>query len=628
MFCESLELILRSCYSIKMRLIEKSFFIWDKSRPILELFSKKDKKYFVIIVVIQGFVALLDIFGIFFVGVVSALVTSYLISSNLNSLVLDFLTLFGLENNSIKFLIFIFSLLTLLFFIIKTFLSIYINRRILLFYSKKQTEFSTMLYRKMLNSSYTWLKRQNSERIFTAIDVGSHAIFVRVVGNSILIISDTILLFLVLIFLILFNPIISFFTFIFFLTVAFILQKVIGKRARFYGSSYTENLVKATGLLTIATSSFKEILIMNKKSYFEDKFQKSDSLKSLAIAKGLWIQQLPKYIFEIALAVGIFLLSFSLLIDSVNNISILMVFIVASGRLVPAIFRIQSGIIGINLEYSNALVAVNFFNDLQVSNDSVLKTFENQLVQAPSIKIESLFFKFPDSDSYLLKDISIDIKAGEIVAFVGQSGSGKTTLVDLVLSIYSPSKGKIVVRDGLNIVAIGQENGIAYVPQHPLILKGSIVENIAFGMDREDVNLDALNYAITYANLDDLIKKLPDGVNTELSNLGGILSGGEKQRIALARALYLKPKLLVIDEGTSALDYTSEKLITESLMSLEGSVTIIIVAHRITTIKNIDKIYFLGAGKVIGSGNYNSLQKKVPEFANWVDLIDSQKKYS
>jgi len=608
-----------------MRLTKKYLLIFEKAQPVLRIFSKKDKKYFGLIIVIQGFIALLDILGIFFVGVVGTLVANYLISSNLNSSVLKILTLLGLENYSIKFLIFIFSILTLIFFIVKTFFSIYTNHKLLLFYGKKQTDFSTMLYRKLLNSSYGWLKKQNSERIYTAIDVGSHALFVRLVGNSILVISDTLLLFFVLIFLILFNPIISFFTFVFFLTIAIILQKVIGKRASFYGSSYTENLINSSGFLTIASSSFKEIFIMNKRSYFEDKFRNSDSLKSSATAKGLWIQQLPKYIFEISLAIGIFLLSFSLLIESVNNISILMIFIVASGRLVPAIFRIQSGVLGINLAYPNALIAVDFLNELNVKDDFASKKYENELVNAPSIEIESLFYKFPDSESDLLQDISIDIKAGEVVAFVGQSGSGKTTLVDLILNLYSPSRGRIVLKDGSNIITPGKINGIAYVPQHPLILKGSIVENIAFGTDRDEVNLDALHYAITYANLDGLIKKLPNGVDTELSNLGGILSGGEKQRIALARALYFKPKFLVIDEGTSALDFTSDKLITDSLKSLEGIVTIIIVAHRITTIKNINKIYFLSGNKIIGSGNYNSLQKTVPEFANWVGLLDSQK---
>lgn len=611
-----------------MWFIKNYYRVYGKAQPVLKIISKRDKKIFGIIIGILGFTALLDIIGIFFVGIVGALVASYLVSSNLNATVLEVVTLFGLESYSTKFLIFIFSLLTLVFFTLKTFLSVFISHKVLIFYSQKQTEFSTMLYRKLLKSSYGWLKKQNSEKIYTAIDVGSHAIFIRVIGNSILIISDTMLLFFVLVFLVLFNPIVSFFTFVFFLFIAIILQKVIGKKASAYGKSYTENLMSSSGLLTIASSSFKEIFVMNKKDYFLDKFRNSDSLKSIATAKGLWIQQIPKYIFEIALAIGIFLLSFSLLIESVNNISVLMIFTVASGRLVPAIFRIQSSVLGINLAYSNALVAINFLDELQVRDDFESRISDYSLLNAPSIEINSLFYKFPGTNNYLLEDISINIGAGEIVAFVGQSGTGKTTLVDLILNIYEPDKGMIIVKDGLKKVTVGQVNGIAYVPQHPLILKGSIAENIAFGMDRKDVNLDALNYAITNANLDALIKKLPDGIDTELSNLGGILSGGEKQRIALARALYMKPKLLVIDEGTSALDYTSEQSITESLIALQGSVTIIIVAHRITTIKKIKEIYFLDSGKVIGTGNYLTLQRMVPEFANWVDLLESQDKYS
>ena len=137
------------------------------------------------------------------------------------------------------------------------------------------------------------------------------------------------------------------------------------------------------------------------------------------------------------------------------------------------------------------------------------------------------------------------------------------------------------------------------------------------------MNRKSLDYAIKSANLEDLIRKLPDGINTELTNVGGILSGGEKQRIAIARALYLKPKLLVIDEGTSSLDYTSENLITQTLMALREQVTIIIIAHRITTIRKVNNIYFMGNGKIMGVGNYSSLQKAVPEFKNWVQQLNS-----
>jgi ABC-type multidrug transport system fused ATPase/permease subunit len=236
--------------------------------------------------------------------------------------------------------------------------------------------------------------------------------------------------------------------------------------------------------------------------------------------------------------------------------------------------------------------------------------------------MQSVSFKFPDSNDYLFENVTIDIESGEAIALVGKSGSGKTTIVDLILNIYLPSKGTVVLKDGLMEISPGNVTNISYVPQSPIIFKGTVLENIVFRKGDSRFNQEALEYAITGAHLDNLIKRLPKGLNTELGNLNGILSGGEKQRIAIARALYLKPKLLVIDEGTSSLDYSSENLITQSLKSLEGDVTIIIIAHRINTIKNIKKIYFMDDCRIIGSGNYTDLQKSVPQFAEWVNSLD------
>lgn len=606
-----------------MWVIKKYIDIYRKALPIFKIFSKNDKKYFIYIILIQSLIALMDIVGIFLVGIVGTLITNYLLGSNLNSWALNFINLLGLNNYSVKFLILFFSLFIVIFFVSKTIFSIYINRKILLFYARKQREFSVALYSKLLNSSYAWLKQQNTEQIYSAITTGADAIFMKIVGNLILIISDALLLFSILTFLVVFNPIASLFTFIYFFLIAVILQKIIGKRASVYGAIYTEGSMTSHLNLNIMLSSFKEIFVMNKKDYFKDKFENAEYLKSTVTAKSLWAQQLPKYFFEIGLIIGTFILSFSLLTSSVSNISTLTIFIVASGRLVPALFRIQSSIFSLASGYSNALLAIEFFDNLKLRSDLVSRATDEVLTSPPSIEIQSVAFRFPDSKDSLLENISINIASGEVVAFVGKSGSGKTTLVDLILNIYKPSKGRIVLKDGLSEVTPGIINGISYVPQNPLIFRGTVLQNIVFGTDSKSISQASLNYAITSANLDEFIKRLPEGINTNLSNVGGILSGGEKQRIAIARALYMRPKLLVIDEGTSSLDYTSENLITKTLMSLEGKVTIIIIAHRITTIKRIKNIYFMGNGKIIGVGNYNSLQKSVPEFENWVRQINS-----
>ena len=595
---------------------------YRKYLPFFNILSKKDKKVYLLLIIVQSFNALLDIIGIFLVGTVAILVTSYLVGSNLDSQVLIFTKLLGFNNYSPKIVLFIFSLTTIIFFVFKTIFSIYINRKILLFYAKKQSEFSASLFSKILNSSYVWFKKQNSERIYTALSIGPNAIFMRIIGNSLLIFSDVLLLVLILAFLFIFNPVVSIFTFIFFWLFAMILQKIIGKKAQTYGEDFINSEIVSHEYLNVVLSSFKEIFVMNKKDHFEYGFQNSENSKALSSAKILWIQLLPKYVFEIALTLGIFVLSFALLTGDVNNIATLTVFIVASGRIVPALFRIQSTTINLITSYGNALVTLEFLRDLQMRTDLNSQAASHVLRNPPSIAMQSVSFKFPDSNEYLFENVTIDIKSGEAIALVGKSGSGKTTIVDLILNIYLPSKGTVVLKDGLMEIKSGNVTNISYVPQNPIIFKGTVLENIIFRKGDFRFSQEALEYAITGAHLDDLVKKLPKGLNTELSNLNGILSGGEKQRIAIARALYLKPKLLVIDEGTSALDYSSENLVTQSLKSLEGHVTIIIIAHRITTIKNIKKIYFMDDCKIIGSGNYIDLQNSVPQFAEWVNSLN------
>jgi ABC-type multidrug transport system fused ATPase/permease subunit len=601
---------------------QKLIQFYRKYSPFINILSKRDKKIYFLVMLVQSFIALLDIIGIFLVGTVAILVTSYLIGTNLNDQVLIFTNLLQLDSYSSKVVLFIFSLTTIIFFVLKTIFSIFINKKILLFYAKKQSEFSSTLYSKILNSSYVWFKKQNSERVYTALSIGPNAIFMRIIGNSLLIFSDVLLLFFILIFLFIFNPVVSIFTFVFFWSFAIILQKIIGKKAQTYGEDCINSEMVSHEYLNVVLASFKEIFAMNKKDHFEYGFQNSENSKAISSAKILWIQLLPKYVFEIALTLGIFVLSFTLLTGDVNNIATLTVFIVASGRIVPALFRIQSTILNLITSYGNALVTLEFLRDLQIRTDLNSQAISHVLRNPPSISMQSVSFKFTDSNDYLFENVTIDIESGEAIALVGKSGSGKTTIVDLILNIYLPSKGTVVLKDGLMEISPGNVTNISYVPQSPIIFKGTVLENIVFRKGDSGFNQEALEYAITGAHLDNLIKRLPKGLNTELGNLNGILSGGEKQRIAIARALYLKPKLLVIDEGTSSLDYSSENLITQSLKSLEGDVTIIIIAHRINTIKNIKKIYFMDDCRIIGSGNYTDLQKSVPQFAEWVNSLD------
>lgn len=607
-----------------MTVIEKFSDLREKSKPFLDLLPIKEKKTFWLIICLQIFIASFDIVAIFLVGIVSILVTNYVVASDFDSPVMEIIQIIGLEKFSEKTLIFIFSVLVIVFFVFKTFISISINKKILFFYARKEVEFSVLLYSRLLNSPYSWLKRQNSERIHSALITGSNAIFMRVIANVTLIVSDVFLLLFIFLFLLILSPVISVFAFIFFACFVLVLHRAVAKKASHYGNVYSESLSESYTYLSALMLSFREIFIMNKGQYFTGKYKTAENLKVISSAQGLWIQLLPKYVFEIALALGIFVLSGYLLAGDISNISLLTIFIVASGRIIPALFRIQSCMFNLLLGYPNALIAINFAKETQENSPKIQSIVEYYLTSPPSISIQDVSFKFPDSAQNVIDNISLELGSGESMAFVGKSGSGKTTLVDLILDIYSPSKGNILINDGAREITPGKISNLAYISQNPIILKGTILENIAFGNDAKDVDLATLDYAINAVNLKELLVKLPDGLNTELNNLGGILSGGEKQRIAIARALYLKPKLMVIDEGTSSLDLTSENFITNFLATLKGQVTIIIVAHRINTVKNVDKIYFIESGKIKGSGSYESLKKSVPEFESWSEPMKSE----
>ena len=591
---------------------------------VLSILSKKDKIAFFSILTFQTLTASLDIIGIFVVGILASLSSNYILETNLNFITLSFLNFFNLSNYPLKSIIFITALLTLIFFVMKSIISIYLNWKIILFYSKKHFEYSSNLYAKVLNASYSWLKKQNLEDVNMAIGAGSEAIFVKQIANLIMVISDAVLVIFMLVFLVAYNFEVALFTFIFLLVIAILLQKVIGAKASRYGTIKFESTMLQYSFVNMILLAFKEVFVLKKDDYFKNKYDKSLILSTTAGAKGLWIQQVPKYVFEIALVIGIFLLTLFLVAGSIDNISILIVFIIAAGRLIPSFFRIQSGFLGMKSSYSEAAQSINFFNSIQIRIDLDSNITHEFLSHSPSIHIDSVSFQFPDSNDYFLDDISIEIPSGEVIAFVGKSGSGKTTLADLILNIYTPNKGSVTLKDGVKLVKPGTIKNISYITQNPIILNGTVLENIAIGLDSKDINQEDLSYAINKTGLDDLISRLPDGVDTRLNNLGGILSGGEKQRVAIARALYAKPKLLIIDEGTSSLDFTSEKFITNSLLSLEGKVTTIIIAHRINTVKNVKNIYFMDNGKILSAGSYEFLQKSIPEFDNWVQELNSE----
>jgi ABC-type multidrug transport system fused ATPase/permease subunit len=230
-------------------------------------------------------------------------------------------------------------------------------------------------------------------------------------------------------------------------------------------------------------------------------------------------------------------------------------------------------------------------------------------------------FRYPDGDATVLDDVSIDVAPGTSLALCGASGSGKTTLVDILLGLIQPDEGTILygtVPVGRELVAWRER--IGYVPQDVYIQDSSVLENVAFGEDPETVDISRVRDCLTRTQLLDFIEELPEGLNTRVGERGVRFSGGQRQRLGVARALYRWPEILILDEATSALDNETEHEITETLKRLHGDVTTIIVAHRLSTVRHVDSLVFLESGRVVSTGTFNEVRKQNAAFNHLVEL--------
>jgi ABC-type multidrug transport system fused ATPase/permease subunit len=297
----------------------------------------------------------------------------------------------------------------------------------------------------------------------------------------------------------------------------------------------------------------------------------------------------------------------------------------ASTRISPAILRLQQGAINIKSNVGSATPTLDLIEELNAANltkesvDSL--SFDHSGFEG-RISIKNATMTYPSKKSPAIDDVSLEIQAGKVIAFVGPSGAGKTTIVDLILGVLEPDKGEVKIEGIAPLEAIKKWPGaIGYVPQDVVISNGTIRENVSLGYPRSEVSDSDIWLALDVAQLADHVKSLPDALDTHVGDRGTRLSGGQRQRLGIARAMFTKPRLLVLDEATSALDGSTEADITDAVHKLKGGVTIVVIAHRLSTVKESDSIHYLEDGKLIRSGTFEELKSNIPEFAKQAQLM-------
>lgn len=352
-----------------------------------------------------------------------------------------------------------------------------------------------------------------------------------------------------------------------------------------------------------ALGGIKEIKILERESYFTDEFQKywKKYARGLRIARTISI--LPKYTVEAVSMTGLLIAVIVKLLfgeaDSVYFISQLAAFAVAAMRLMPSVGRINEH--ASNMLYALPSVELVYHDLVGIEGLTVHDSKERRTDWRlqKGIQVQGVSYHYPDTEEWVLDNVDLTIKKGTTVAFIGSTGSGKTTMVDIILGLLTPVKG-VVLADEINVHERAKtfHAQVGYIPQTIYLSDDTIRNNIAFGVQEGQIDERAVKAAVEKAQLKEFIESLPYGLDTIVGDRGVRLSGGQRQRIGIARALYHDPEILVLDEATSALDNETESAVMEAIEHLQGMKTMIIIAHRLTTIRNVDVIYEVSDGKV------------------------------
>lgn len=592
-----------------------------------DILEKKDKKKVLFFSAIQSLLSVLDLVGVALIGVAGAVAARGLSSNKPGDRVYKFLQLINIENYSFQAQVTIIGFSAIMVLAVKTLLSAYITYKSLSFLGRKSSQLTYILLNKLLTQSVLSINQKSDSQRLYALTEGARAVTLEIIGTFIVLISDVSLLIIMVAGLLYVDTAMALITFSLFGLLGVILYKLMHSRAVKYGTDYSNYSIEGSEKILEIIGSYRENFVRNRRLYYADEIQKIRSKVSTASAELQFLPNLSKYVIEISIVFGALVMGAAqfALQDSSRAVANLLVFMAAGARIAPAILRVQQGLIGIKSGLGRAEPTLELFTLLSgkeyLSDEKNILSFDHFEFKS-DIEVNSVSFRYSENSNYAIKDISFKVESGQTVAIVGASGSGKSTLIDILLGVLTPESGEVLISGIQPAEAIKKWPGsIGYVPQETFILNGSIEDNIKMGFDSVPNEITLINNSLLLSHLSDFVESLPQGTNTYVGDKGVKISGGQKQRLGIARALFTNPKLLVLDEATSSLDGKTESDITDSIKELKGSVTVILIAHRLSSIRYADKVIFIDKGKIIAEGSFEEVRKNAPDFDKQAELM-------
>ena len=552
--------------------------------------KRRQQMFFLLILLIIGMA--LEMVGL---GVILPVLAVVLDESTINNYpkIISWLTNMGLDSYR-KISIFLVLLLPIVYFI-KTIFLVLVN-----FYQNKFVQVTTRdiidkLFSRYLNQPYESFVSRNSSEYIKVIQTET-LYFSTYIQAVLTIITDAALTIAVLIVFMLVEPIGAVSIFLFFGLLSSLFFQLSKNKLKSWGKKREELDKSISKTILEALGNIREVKIFNIPSFFTDKLK----IKNFNKAKLTYFQnslvQSPRFYLELISVIGLSLFIVGFLLQDrniVELISVIGVFVAGSFRVIPSLNRLIQARQQIKY-HDNTLDLI--FKELEITNNQTLneiKDIEKALDFNSKLELSNISFKYSNSDIYVLRNLNFKIFRGESVGVIGKSGSGKSTFVDILSGLLFPIKGDIVIDDRSldNTNSSNWKNLIGYVSQTTNLIDDTIIANVAFGDKKPD--LLRVKSVLNDSQLYEFVKSLPEGMKTKVGEKGVLLSGGQIQRLAIARALYKNPKILILDEATSSLDNKTEKIIIQSINNLKRKVTILMIAHRLTTLSNCDRIYEL-----------------------------------
>ena len=586
-----------------------------------------DRKKLALVSFIQIFLGLLDLLGVLAIGLIGALSVSGLQSGTSGIWVNQALAALRLTNLAFQDQALILGIGAMILFVGRTILSIMLTRRILFFLSRRGASISANLISRLLSQSKLIIESSTTQQNLYSVTTGVTMITLQVLATATVLLADLALLMMMGIVLFLADPLSAAGTFFVFFIIVFFLYKFMHVRAGELGKNTSEFSIRSNEKVIEVLSSFRESVVRNRRDFYAREIGKLRYKLADASAEVSFLPYVSKYVIETSVILGALLIGLFqfFLQDTEQAFATLAIFIAAGTRIAPAVLRIQQGLITIKNGLGQASPTLDLIDlmgsaPLIENMDDNVYLFHNGF--SPTIELTDISFSYQNSVNRAITDFTLEILPGTSVAFVGPSGAGKTTVIDMLLGVLTPDSGTVKISGLSPLQAVTKWSGaVAYVPQDVAIAAGTFRENVALGFPLESATDDLVMSALRMAHLHEFVDSLPQGMDTQVGERGAKISGGQRQRLGIARAMFTRPSLLVLDEATSSLDAETEESISQAVSRLHGSTTVVMIAHRLSTVRNADLVVYMDGGKIVAKGKFEEVRKKVPEFDHQAKLM-------